>query len=73
LLSLALFYITSLLYARNKWNLLGGIEKPGRDRREPLGSTAGQGYPDPQENITLGSSLAAVPVLASAEDFTQRF
>jgi len=37
-----------------------------RDRREPLGSTAGQGYPDPQENITLGSSLAVVPVLASA-------
>ena len=44
-----------------------------RDRREPLGGTAGQGYPDPQENITLGSSVAAVPVLVSAEDFTQRF
>jgi len=50
-----------------------GIDKPGRDRREPLGGTAGQGYPDPQENITLGSSVAAVPVLVSAEDFTQRF
>ena len=43
-----------------------GIDKSGRDRREPLGGTAGQGYPDPQENITLGSSVAAVPVLASA-------
>jgi len=53
--------------------VLGGIDKSGRGRREPLGGTAGQGYPDPQENITLGSSVAAVPVLASAEDFTQRF
>jgi len=44
-----------------------------RGRREPLRGTAEQGYPDPQENITLGSSVAAVPVLASAEDFTQRF
>jgi len=52
---------------------LRGIEKFGRDRREPLGGTAGQGYPDLQENITLRSSVAAGPVLASAEDFTQRF
>jgi len=37
-----------------------------RGRRELLEGTARQGYPDPQENITLGSSVAAVPVLASA-------
>ena len=43
-----------------------------RGRRELLGGTAGQGYPDPQENITLGSSVAAVPVLASARRRTHR-
>jgi len=37
-----------------------------RGRREPSGGTAGQGYPNPQENITPGSGAAAVPVLASA-------
>ena len=48
----------------------------GDDKQREKGAfrgTAGQGYSDPQENITLGSSVAAVPVLVSAEDFTQRF